>query len=274
MRSTRTAQLATRRRCARSTPASGCTALPVTRCGAPTGDAAGGSSAAVQPSRRAALRLLPSLALAPHLAASLLPLLAAVPPAVAAQGAPSGFNAVKDTGKGYAFFYPVGWQEVALDGQDKAFKDVIEPLESVSLSVLPTTRASLAEAGSPQEVAQALVAKSASPQAKTALVSASQVRWRQTWATRLTPIMAALLTPFVGLSSTHTTHQRTDAAGATYYTFEFTSTARGVTRHAVTCLGVSNGKVFTLTAGTSQARWAKVGSKLTEVANSLVLLGY
>jgi hypothetical protein len=176
VRSTHTAQLATRRRCARSTPDSSCTALPVTRCGASTGDAAGGSSAAVQPSRRVALRLLPSLALAPHLAASLLPLVAAVPPAVAAQGAPSGFNAVKDTGKGYAFFYPIGWQEVALDGQDKAFKDVIEPLESVSLSVLPTNRASLAEAGSPQEVAQALVAKSASPQAKTALVSASQVR--------------------------------------------------------------------------------------------------
>jgi photosystem II oxygen-evolving enhancer protein 2 len=65
---------------------------------------------------------------------------------------------------------------VTLDGQDKAFRDVIEPLESVSLSVAPTTRASLAEAGTPQEVAQNLVAKSSSPQAKTELVSSSQVR--------------------------------------------------------------------------------------------------
>ena len=239
--------------------------VPVTCCAPPAGDVSSAGAGAVQSSRRAALHLLPSLALAPHLAASLVPLVVAVPSAVAAQGAPAGFNAVKDTGKGYAFFYPIGWQEVALDGQDKAFKDVIEPLESVSLSVLPTTRASLAEAGSPQEVAQSLVAKSASPQAKTALVSASQVR--------LVCLRAACVAypPSHGVSSPT---QRSDAGGAVYYTFEFTSTARGVTRHAVTCLGVANGKVFTLTAGTSQARWAKVGDRLREVANSLVLLGY
>ena len=94
------------------------------------------------------------------------------------------------------------------DGQDKAFKDVIEPLESVSLSVAPTTRASLAEAGTPQEVGAALVAKSAAPGTKVELVSAVQ---------------------------------RVDPAGIPYYAFEFTSSARGVTRHAITTLAVANG---------------------------------
>ena len=99
-------------------------------------------------------------------------------------------------------------QEVVQDGQDKAFKDVIEPLESVSLSIAPTTRASLAEAGTPQEVGAALVAKSAAPGTKVELVSAAQ---------------------------------RVDPAGIAYYAFEFTSTARGVTRHAITTIAVANG---------------------------------
>jgi len=67
-------------------------------------------------------------------------------------------------------------QEIALEGQDKAFKDVIEPLESVSLSIAPTARASLAEAGTPEEVATALVNKSARPGTQVALVSATQAR--------------------------------------------------------------------------------------------------
>lgn len=72
-------------------------------------------------------------------------------------------------------------QEVALEGQDKAFKDVIEPLESVSLSILPTTRKSLADAGTPDEVAAALTQKSASATTQVAVVSANQARtppWR------------------------------------------------------------------------------------------------
>ena len=146
------------------------------------------------------------------------------------------------------------------DGQDKAFKDVIEPLESVSLSVAPTTRASLAEAGTPQEVGAALVAKSAAPGTKVELVSAVQ---------------------------------RVDAAGIPYYAFEFTSSARGVTRHAITTLAVANGaysacrsclialrprshagKVFTLTTGSSQARWSKMADRLHTVSDSFTLLGY
>jgi photosystem II oxygen-evolving enhancer protein 2 len=140
--------------------------------------------------------------------------LAFAAPGAAQAKVPAGFNAVKDTQKGYAFVYPVGWSEVALEGQDKAFKDVIEPLESVSLSVLPTERTSLAQAGTPQEVAQALVSKASSPSTRTELVSASQ---------------------------------RTDSTGkapVVYYSFEFTSAARGVTRHAITTLAIANGALL------------------------------
>jgi photosystem II oxygen-evolving enhancer protein 2 len=66
-------------------------------------------------------------------------------------------------------------QEVALEGQDKAFKDVIEPLESVSLNISQTTRSSLAEAGSPADVAAALTKKSASASTQVAVVSSGQV---------------------------------------------------------------------------------------------------
>merc|ERR1711934_1286304 len=47
----------------------------------------------------------------------------------------SGFNVVKETRDGYQFIYPVGWQEISVDGQAKVFKDIIEPLESISLNV-------------------------------------------------------------------------------------------------------------------------------------------
>lgn len=106
-----------------------------------------------------------------------------LPGAALAAKVPSGFTAVKDSQKGYAFAYPVGWQvsaagtrgdmfcqaqhlcpltaliapsqppqEFTSDVQDKVFKDVIEPLESVSLNIVPTQRKSLTDIGTPEEV--------------------------------------------------------------------------------------------------------------------------
>jgi PsbP len=43
-------------------------------------------------------------------------------------------------------------QEVVVQGRDKVFKDVIEPLESVSVNLMPTTKQDIRELGSPQEV--------------------------------------------------------------------------------------------------------------------------
>ncbi len=65
---------------------------------------------------------------------------------------PLGFNAVKDTQDGYQFVYPFGWQEVQVEGQDVVYKDIIEPLESVSVTVEKTDKQKVSEFGSPEEV--------------------------------------------------------------------------------------------------------------------------
>ncbi len=62
------------------------------------------------------------------------------------------FAPVKDPQDGYSFLYPFGWQEVAVKGQDIGYKDVIEPLESVSVSITQTDKADVTEFGSPAEV--------------------------------------------------------------------------------------------------------------------------
>lgn len=59
---------------------------------------------------------------------------------------------MKDPQDAYAFVYPFGWQEVAVKGQDIVFKDVIEPLESVSVSITQTDKADVTEFGTPAEV--------------------------------------------------------------------------------------------------------------------------
>ncbi|KAM0060779.1 hypothetical protein Hdeb2414_s0004g00128081 [Helianthus debilis subsp. tardiflorus] len=63
-----------------------------------------------------------------------------------------GFLPVTDKKDGYSFLYPFGWQEVAVEGRDKVFKDVIEPLENVSVNAFPTNKEDIRDLGSPQEV--------------------------------------------------------------------------------------------------------------------------
>ena len=66
---------------------------------------------------------------------------------------PTGpFTTVKDAQDGYEFVYPYGWQEVSVRGQDIVFKDVIEPLESVSVSITSTDKKTIQEFGPPEEV--------------------------------------------------------------------------------------------------------------------------
>ncbi|XP_023904788.1 psbP-like protein 1, chloroplastic isoform X2 [Quercus suber] len=62
-----------------------------------------------------------------------------------------GYLSVTDKKDGYSFVYPFGWQEVVVEGQDKVFKDVIEPLETVSVNVIPTSKQDIRELGSAQE---------------------------------------------------------------------------------------------------------------------------
>ncbi|KAF6148818.1 hypothetical protein GIB67_014189 [Kingdonia uniflora] len=96
--------------------------------------------------------------------------------AVAAE-AKKGFLSVLDKKDGYEFLYPFGWQEVVIEGQDKVFKDVIEPLETVSVNLIQTSKQDIKDLGSPHEVAEVLIKKVlAPPSQKTKLIEASEVR--------------------------------------------------------------------------------------------------
>ncbi|XP_022863266.1 psbP-like protein 1, chloroplastic [Olea europaea var. sylvestris] len=89
-----------------------------------------------------------------------------------------GFLSVTDKKDGYTFLYPFGWQEVVVEGQDKVFKDVIEPLESVSVNLIPTSKTDIRDFGPPQQIAETLIKKVlASPTQKTKLIEASEVRF-------------------------------------------------------------------------------------------------
>ncbi|EEF30409.1 psbP-like protein 1, chloroplastic [Ricinus communis] len=146
-----------------------------------------------------------------------------------------GFLLVTDKKDGYSFLYPFGWQEVFIEGQDKVFKDIIEPLENVSVTTVPTSKQDIRDFGPPQQVAEVLIKKVlAPPSQKTKLIEASE-------------------------------H---DVDGKTYYTFEFTARAPNYTRHALSTISIGNGKFYTLTTGANERRWDKMKDKLHEITDS------
>lgn len=51
-------------------------------------------------------------------------------------------------------------QEIVVEGQDKVLKDVIEPLESVSVNMIPTKKQDIRDFGPPQQVSLILVSMS------------------------------------------------------------------------------------------------------------------
>ncbi|XP_052169213.1 psbP-like protein 1, chloroplastic [Oryza glaberrima] len=156
-------------------------------------------------------------------------------PAAYAAEAKKGFLPVTDKKDGYSFLYPFGWQEVVVQGQDKVYKDVIEPLESVSVNTIPTNKQDIRELGPPDQVAEALIRKVlAAPTQKTKLIEAKE----------------------------------NDVDGRTYYTFEFTAQAPNFTRHALGAIAIANGKFYTLTTGANERRWEKIKDRLHTVVDS------
>ncbi|NP_001334266.1 photosystem II reaction center PsbP family protein [Solanum lycopersicum] len=152
-----------------------------------------------------------------------------------AAGNKKGFLPVTDKKDGYSFLYPFGWQEVVVEGEDKVFKDVIEPLESASVNLVPSSKEDIRDFGSPQQVAETLIKKFlASPSQKTKLIESSE---------RVVD-------------------------GKTYYTFEFVAQAPNYTRHALTVVCIGNGKFYTLTTGANERRWGKMKDRLQTVVDS------
>ncbi|KAI3943973.1 hypothetical protein MKW92_023314 [Papaver armeniacum] len=95
--------------------------------------------------------------------------------AFAAESKKAGFMGVTDKKDGYEFLYPFGWQEVSVEGLDKVVKDVIEPLESASVTLIATTKQDIRDLGPPKEIAEALINKVLSPPSeKTKLIDATE----------------------------------------------------------------------------------------------------
>jgi photosystem II oxygen-evolving enhancer protein 2 len=149
-----------------------------------------------------------------------------------------GFQPVVDRKDGYSFIYPFGWQEVVIEGQDKVFKDVIEPLENVSVTMIPTNKQNIKEFGSPEQVAATLIKKVlAPPNQKTKIIQA--------------------------------TEQEVD--GKVYYRFEFVALAPNFTRHALSAVAIGNGRFYTLTTGANERRWGKMKDRLQTIVESFKL---
>ncbi|KEH21889.1 psbP-like protein 1, chloroplastic isoform X2 [Medicago truncatula] len=150
----------------------------------------------------------------------------------------SGFQPVVDRKDGYQFVYPFGWQEVVIEGQDKVFKDVIEPLENVSVTMIPTSKQDIKEFGSPEQVAATLIKKVlAPPNQKTKIIQATE----------------------------------REIDGKAYYQFEFVAQAPNYTRHALSAVSIGNGKFYTLTTGANERRWGKMKDRLNTIVESFQL---
>lgn len=161
------------------------------------------------------------------------PALLALP--AAAEKTPKGYVSVKDSQDGYSYVYPFGWQEVSIDGQDSVYKDVIEPLESVSVNLIPTDKKTVQEFGEVKDVALTLADKVlTSPEQQVTIINAAE-RVQE---------------------------------GRTYYDFEFTAKNPRYIRHALASVTVGNGQFYTLVTGSNEKRWNKMAPKIKTVVKS------
>jgi len=144
-------------------------------------------------------------------------------------------------GDKYLFVYPSGWQEVEIDGVDAIYKDVIEPLETVAVTLLPTEKDSIRDFGSPADVAETFSTKVLSNRGQIVVVQASSEIVKD---------------------------------GRPYYSFEFTAQNErpAYLRHALACVTVGNGQLYTIVTGANDRRWGKMESKLRNVIDSFQLI--
>jgi photosystem II oxygen-evolving enhancer protein 2 len=200
----------------------------------------------------AAALTTPTLAAKAEEAAGLLPPAAlpsaAEPGAAAAAAAPGsgkakpprGFNPVQDLNDNYQFLYPFGWQEVSVQGADVVYKDVVEPLESVSVTLLPTDKADISEFGDVATVADTMARNVlTAPGADVAIVATSE---------------------------------RADSKGRKYYEFEYTVKNSRYTRHSLAVACAAGGTFYTLTTGANEKRWGKMKGKLQTMVRSFSLI--
>lgn len=159
------------------------------------------------------------------------------------------FAVVSDAKKGYVFAYPFGWQEVQVDGQEAVYKDVIESLESLNLTISNTEKKSIDEYGDAVRTANLFLEK-------------------------------VLTSPATTSSYTLLESRESELEGYKYYQLEYEMNLKSDTRggrpppkrHVLTTCVIGNEKLYLLTVGTVDRRWPKMGERLRKVANSLKLL--
>jgi photosystem II oxygen-evolving enhancer protein 2 len=162
-----------------------------------------------------------------------------LPSAAQAAKAPRGFNPVQDLNDNYQFLYPFGWQEVTVSGVDVVYKDVVEPLESVSVTITPTDKKDVTEFGDIADVANTLAKEVlTAPGNEVAVVNTSQ----------------------------------RELNGHNYYEFEYTAKNPRYTRHSLAVVVANDGKFYTLTTGANEKRWGKMKEKLTTTIKSFSLV--
>lgn len=161
------------------------------------------------------------------------------------------FAVVQDAKKGYVFAYPFGWQEVQVDGQEAVYKDVIESLESLNLTISDTEKKSIDEYGDAARTANLFLEK-------------------------------VLTSPATTSSYKLLESRESELEGYKYYQLEYEMNLKAdmrggggrppPKRHVVTTCVIGNEKLYLLTVGTVDRRWPKMGERLRKVANSLKLL--
>eukprot|EP00954_Amorphochlora_amoebiformis_P027599 1386445-Amorphochlora_amoeboformis.AAC.2 len=114
--------------------------------------------------------------------------------------APKGFSQYKDTGDKYEFLYPFGWEEIYVKGTDILYKDIIEPLETASVTLIETDKSSITEYGDLADVSTSLAEKVLTPPGQEVKIVSAKEK---------------------------------DAEGRKYYVFEFTAKSRRYTRHTL-----------------------------------------
>jgi photosystem II oxygen-evolving enhancer protein 2 len=159
------------------------------------------------------------------------------------QGCVAGVAGLKnyvDDIDGYEFLYPNGWVPIKTsNGPDVVLRDLIEEsdLLSVVISDLTGNSKTLADLGTPSEVGQRLVEKVFAPSGVYDAVTLISAEAR-------------------------TQGERT------LYNFEYSVSLPSGDRHNLASVGVSRGKVFTLSISAPEDHWSKQAATFQQVVNS------
>mmetsp|Transcript_22202 Transcript_22202/g.41617 ORF Transcript_22202/g.41617 Transcript_22202/m.41617 type:complete len:247 (-) Transcript_22202:137-877(-) len=146
-----------------------------------------------------------------------------------------GFQTHRDTGDKYEFLYPFGWEEIYVKGTDILYKDIIEPLETASVTIIQTEKGSIKDYGDLADVTTSLAEKVLTPPGQEVKITEAKEK---------------------------------DIDGRAYYQFGFTAKNNRYTRHTLVSATIDKGKYYIFVTGANERRWGTMGDKLQKVVDS------